>query len=164
MIKSMYAQIIVSCIEMIKKIMTSVQNPQIRLKRLFLHKETASCWPVVLPVYDELNELFDIGMPTYDASRDEKNSKDNLQARKDLQEMNIRLDLHPQKRANDKDQLEKYLGELKGLEKLQAHRYLMLKRSQQTIMDFHQCPLHIASRFSLCYSTTLGILLHQWQQ
>ena len=25
-------------------------------------------------------------------------SKDNLQARKDLQEMNIRLDLHPQKR------------------------------------------------------------------
>ncbi|KAL5661209.1 hypothetical protein ACJX0J_028334 [Zea mays] len=128
MIKSMYAQIIVSCIEMIKKIMTSVE----RLKRLFLHKETASCWPVVLPVYDELNELFDIGMPTYDASRDEKNSKDNLQARKDLQEMNIRLDLHPQKRANDKDQLEKYLGELKGLEKLQAHRY------------FHQCPLHIA--------------------
>jgi len=32
----------------------------------------------------------------------EGKSKDNLQARKDLQEMNIRPDLHPQKKANDK--------------------------------------------------------------
>jgi hypothetical protein len=32
----------------------------------------------------------------------EGKSKDNLQARKDLQEMNIRPNLHPQKRANDK--------------------------------------------------------------
>jgi len=49
----------------------------------------------------------------------EGKSKDNLQARKDLQEMNIRPDLHPQKKANDKYYLPPALYNMSKEEKQQ---------------------------------------------
>lgn len=54
----------------------------------------------------------------------EGKSKDNLQARKDLQEMNIRLDLHPQKRANDKYYLPPALYNMSKEEKRQFCKVL----------------------------------------
>ena len=54
----------------------------------------------------------------------EGKSKDNLQARKDLQEMNIRPDLHPQKRANDKYYLPPALYNMSKEEKQQFCKVL----------------------------------------
>ena len=49
----------------------------------------------------------------------EGKSKDNLQARKDLQEMNIRPDLHQQKKDNDKYYLPPALYNMSKEEKQQ---------------------------------------------
>ena len=54
----------------------------------------------------------------------EGKSKDNLQARKDLQEMNIRPDLHPQKKANDKYYLPPALYTMSKEEKQQFCKVL----------------------------------------
>jgi hypothetical protein len=67
----------------------------------------------------------------------EGKSKDNLQVRKDLQEMNIQSDLHPQKKANDKCYLPPALYKcLKG-------------RSNNSVRSFLTVYIHIKLQVNL---------------